>query len=103
MARVGEGAALSSTSSVTGPDGPGGTGEPDVPHLAVRAALARRPTRFLISLWPLRCWAHLLGGALFGVGVLASLVVLISLGVVLAVVGVGLLLLACTGRCSGYR
>lgn len=92
-ARVGKGAALSSMSSVTGPSGPG---DPDVPNLAVREALARRPTRFLISLWPLRCWVHLLGGALFGAGILVSLVVLVSLGVVLSVVGVGLLLLACT-------
>ncbi|MFJ2738267.1 sensor histidine kinase [Streptomyces sp. NPDC087440] len=57
--------------------------------------LTRRPRDFLLSRWPLRCWAHLLTGALFGSGVLVGLVLLTALGVVLSVVGVGLLLLGC--------
>ncbi|MFI7277714.1 sensor histidine kinase [Streptomyces sp. NPDC049879] len=76
-----------------GADGTDGTG---VPAFAVRAALARPPVRFLLSSWPLRCWAHLAGGALLGAAALLTLVVLAFTGGVLAVVGVGLLLLACT-------
>ncbi|MFD8788175.1 sensor histidine kinase [Kitasatospora sp. NPDC059599] len=66
-----------------------------VPGVAVRRALGRRPTEFLFSTWPLRCWLHLLGGALFGLGLLLTLVVLVSAGILLSVVGVGLLVLAC--------
>ncbi|MEU9357980.1 sensor domain-containing protein [Streptomyces sp. NPDC048301] len=83
-------------SSAKEPSVPGGLGGPPSPDAAVREALARRPKDFLFSRWPLRCWAHLLTGALFGIGVLLGLALLISLGVVLSVVGVGLLLLACT-------
>ncbi|MHC8564241.1 sensor domain-containing protein [Streptomyces albidoflavus] len=63
-----------------------------MPRPAVREAL-RRPSRFLLSAWPLRCWLHLLGGVLSGAVVLAVLVVAVSLGVVLSVIGVGLLIL----------
>ncbi|RFU84374.1 sensor histidine kinase [Streptomyces triticagri] len=77
-------------STAKGPGGPGG------PDTAVREALARRPRRFLFSLWPLLCWAHLLSGTLFGLGVLLALTVLVSLGAILSVLGVGLLLLVCT-------
>ncbi|MCQ9706699.1 MULTISPECIES: sensor histidine kinase [unclassified Streptomyces] len=78
----------------------GTTAEPDgavdsdlpAPRPAVREAL-RRPVRFLLSAWPLRCWLHLLGGVLSGAVVLVVLVVAVSLGVVLSVIGVGLLLL----------
>ncbi|MEU0398715.1 sensor domain-containing protein [Streptomyces sp. NPDC006197] len=50
--------------------------------------------RFLFSSWPLRSWGFLLSGALFGLGVLVALIVLVSVGVLLTVIGVGLLLLA---------
>lgn len=76
-------------------EGSNGAAGPGIPQFAVREALGRKPAGFLLSSWPLRCWAHLLGGALFGVGVLLALLVLVSLGVVLSVVGVGLLVLAC--------
>ncbi|GHF24664.1 histidine kinase [Streptomyces mashuensis] len=66
-----------------------------VQPVAVWEAL-RRPRRFLLSAWPVRCWAYLFSGSLFGLVVLASLVALVALGVVLSVVGVGLLVLAAT-------
>ncbi|MEU9005087.1 sensor domain-containing protein [Streptomyces sp. NPDC048551] len=55
--------------------------------------VARRPLRFLGSWWPWRCWAYLGGGFLLGYPVLVALVLLTGLGVLLAVTGVGLLLL----------
>ncbi|MEU9039011.1 sensor domain-containing protein [Streptomyces sp. NPDC048352] len=63
------------------------------PPAAVWRAL-RRPGRFLGSWWPWRCWAYLAGGCPLGYGVLLALVLLVGLGVVLAVAGIGLLLLA---------
>ncbi|MEU3726260.1 sensor domain-containing protein [Streptomyces sp. NPDC031705] len=63
------------------------------PPAAVWRAL-RRPVRFLGSWWPWRCWAYLAGGCPLGYGVLLALVLLVGLGVVLAVAGIGLLLLA---------
>ncbi|GHF56924.1 histidine kinase [Kitasatospora xanthocidica] len=77
------------------PDGADGTDGVAVPDIAVRRALGRRPADFLFSAWPLRCWLNLLGGALFGLGLLLALVVLVSVGILLSVVGVGLLVLAC--------
>ncbi|MFJ1592519.1 sensor histidine kinase [Kitasatospora albolonga] len=56
--------------------------------------MRQRPTRFLFSSWPLRCWAHLFVGMLFGLVVLLGLVLMVSAGVLLSVVGVGVLLLA---------
>ncbi|ATZ23448.1 Signal transduction histidine-protein kinase/phosphatase DegS [Streptomyces lavendulae subsp. lavendulae] len=56
-------------------------------------AVARRPWRFLRSWWPWRCWAYLGSGFPLGYAVLVALVLLVGLGVVLAVAGVGLLLL----------
>ncbi|MEU2870190.1 sensor domain-containing protein [Streptomyces olivoreticuli] len=64
------------------------------PGITVLQAL-RRPLRFLLSAWPLRCWAYLLSGAVLGLIVLAVLTVLVGAGVFLTVVGVGLLLLLC--------
>ncbi|ORT57466.1 sensor histidine kinase [Streptomyces sp. CB03238] len=83
------------------------TGEPredgEVPHtepslpderpVAVWEAVRRRPLRFLLSGWPLRSWGFLLSGALFGLGILVALIVLVSVGMLLSVIGVGLLLL----------
>ncbi|MFF7993915.1 sensor histidine kinase [Kitasatospora xanthocidica] len=77
------------------PDGAAGPDGTAVPDIAVRRALGRRPADFLLSAWPLRCWLNLLGGALFGLGLLLALVVLVSVGILLSVVGVGLLVLAC--------
>ncbi|MCX5193421.1 sensor domain-containing protein [Streptomyces sp. NBC_00249] len=53
----------------------------------------RRPVRFLGSWWPWRCWAYLGSGFPLGYAVLVGLVGLVGLGVVLAVAGIGLLLL----------
>jgi len=61
---------------------------------AVRHALRRSPTRYLVSGWPLRCWAHSLVGTAVGSAVLVGLAGLVLLGVALSVVGVGLALLA---------
>ncbi|MEJ8641562.1 sensor domain-containing protein [Streptomyces sp. MS1.HAVA.3] len=55
----------------------------------------RRPLRFLGSWWPWRCWAYLGSGFLVGYPVLVVLGLLVGLGVVLAVAGIGLLLLLC--------
>ncbi|MFB0632948.1 sensor histidine kinase [Streptomyces sp. AB3(2024)] len=62
------------------------------PPVAVWAA-GRRPWRFLRSWWPWRCWAYLGSGFPLGYAVLVALVLLVGLGVVLAVAGIGLLLL----------
>ncbi|MFI7354286.1 sensor histidine kinase [Streptomyces avidinii] len=63
-----------------------------LPPVAVLAAI-RRPLRFLGSWWPWRCWAYLGSGFLVGYPVLLVLVLLVGLGVTLAPVGIGLLLL----------
>ncbi|KIF06183.1 histidine kinase, partial [Streptomyces sp. RSD-27] len=55
--------------------------------------MLRRPLRFLGSWWPWRCWAYLGGGCALGYGVLCALVLLLGLGVLLAVTGIGLVLL----------
>ncbi|MEV7522057.1 sensor domain-containing protein [Streptomyces sp. NPDC091371] len=67
----------------------------DGPPVAVWAAVRQRPGRFLRSWWPWRCWGYLASGCLIGYAVLVALVLLVGLGVVLAVAGVGLLLLLC--------
>ncbi|MCX5381327.1 sensor domain-containing protein [Streptomyces sp. NBC_00091] len=63
-----------------------------VPPVTVWRAM-RRPLRFLVSWWPWRCWAYLGSGFPLGYGVLLAVVLLVGLGVLLAVAGVGLLLL----------
>ncbi|MFJ8162673.1 sensor domain-containing protein [Streptomyces sp. NPDC096136] len=65
---------------------------PPEPPVAVWRVL-RRPLRFLGSWWPWRCWAYLGGGWALGYGVLCALVLLLGLGVLLAVAGIGLVLL----------
>ncbi|MFD8947409.1 sensor domain-containing protein [Streptomyces xanthophaeus] len=62
------------------------------PPVAVWAVL-RRPLHFLGSWWPWRCWGYLGSGFLLGYAVLLALALLLGLGVVLAVAGIGLLLL----------
>ncbi|MFJ7589761.1 sensor domain-containing protein [Streptomyces sp. NPDC097617] len=76
------------------PDSPALLGpEPaDAPPVAVLAVL-RRPLRFLGSWWPWRSWAYLGSGFLIGYPVLVVLALLVGLGVALAPVGIGLLLL----------
>ncbi|MFE7528160.1 sensor domain-containing protein [Kitasatospora sp. NPDC057542] len=53
-------------------------------------ALRANPLRFPFTRWVPRCWAYLLGGALFGPVLLAVLAALLVLGAGLSVVGVGL-------------
>ncbi|MFD6873899.1 MULTISPECIES: sensor histidine kinase [unclassified Streptomyces] len=60
--------------------------------VAVWGAL-RRPSAFLGSWWPWRCWAYLGSGAVLGYVVLVLLAALVGLGVLLSVVGIGLVLL----------
>ncbi|MGW7026578.1 sensor domain-containing protein [Streptomyces xanthophaeus] len=62
------------------------------PPVAVWAVL-RRPLHFLGSWCPWRCWGYLGSGFLLGYAVLLTLALLLGLGVVLAVAGIGLLLL----------
>ncbi|MFE7590394.1 sensor histidine kinase [Kitasatospora sp. NPDC057512] len=57
---------------------------------SVREALRAHPLRFPFTRWVPRCWAYLLGGALFGPVLLVVLVVLLVVGAGLSVVGVGL-------------
>ncbi|MFD9406802.1 sensor histidine kinase [Streptomyces sp. NPDC059989] len=71
----------------------------DGPPVAVWAAV-RRPARFLFSWWPWRCWGYLASGFLIGYPLLVALVLLVGLGVVLAVAGIGLLLLLCAAVCG---
>ncbi|KDN82027.1 sensor histidine kinase [Kitasatospora cheerisanensis] len=56
----------------------------------------RRPLRFLVSGWPWRIWALLLSGAVQGAVVLLALLVGELLGITLAVVGIGVPILAAT-------
>ncbi|MEV7542642.1 sensor domain-containing protein [Streptomyces sp. NPDC089915] len=65
---------------------------PPEPPVAVWRVL-RRPVRFLGSWWPWRCWAYLGSGFALGYGVLCALALLLGLGLLLAVAGIGLVLL----------
>ncbi|MEV7416347.1 sensor domain-containing protein [Streptomyces sp. NPDC089919] len=62
--------------------------------VAVWEALRRRPSRFLLSLWPLRVWAFLLSGTVLGALLLLVLAVLLCAGIGLSMLGVGLVVLA---------
>ncbi|WP_225987666.1 sensor histidine kinase [Streptomyces spectabilis] len=53
----------------------------------------QRPHRFLLSSWPLRCWAYVCGGLPLGLAVLLAMLVLVASGLLLSAVGVGLALL----------
>ena len=48
-----------------------------------------RPTRFLVSGWPLRSLIYLTGGALIGFATIVATLFLLAAGVVLSVVVVG--------------
>ncbi|KOG86382.1 histidine kinase, partial [Streptomyces varsoviensis] len=61
--------------------------------VSVWQAMRRSPRRFLLSLWPWRCWAYVLSGTVVGVGALSALAFLAVLGVLFSVIGVGLVLL----------
>ncbi|RPF44556.1 signal transduction histidine kinase [Streptomyces sp. Ag109_G2-6] len=77
----------------TTPDPAPDPAPPLEPAVAVWRSL-RRPLRFLASWWPWRCWAYLGSGFVLGYGVLCALVLLLGLGLLLAVAGIGLVLLA---------
>ncbi|WP_052868027.1 sensor histidine kinase [Streptomyces niger] len=62
--------------------------------VAVWEAMRRRPLRFALSAWPLRAWAFLLSGTVFGSVVLFLFAALLCAGLGLSVVGIGLVLLA---------
>ncbi|MET9696656.1 sensor domain-containing protein [Streptomyces sp. NPDC006529] len=61
--------------------------------VAVWEALRRRPLRYLVSRWPLRAAAFLLGGTPWGFLVLLGFALLLFVGLGLSVLGVGLLVL----------
>ncbi|MFG3258338.1 sensor histidine kinase [Streptomyces sp. NPDC048172] len=58
-------------------------------------ALARGPRRFLLSSWPWRAFGYLLAGGVFGVGWFFLALGLLSAGLLLFPVGVGVLALLC--------
>ncbi|MFI8930291.1 sensor histidine kinase [Streptomyces sp. NPDC053474] len=51
------------------------------------------PHRFLLSAWPLRCWAYVCGGVPLGLAVLLVMLVLVAGGLLTSAVGIGLVLL----------
>ncbi|MCI3933580.1 sensor histidine kinase [Streptomyces sp. AN091965] len=51
------------------------------------------PHRFLLSSWPLRCWAYVCGGVPLGLAVLLVMLVLVAGGLLTSAVGIGLVLL----------
>ncbi|GGV07221.1 histidine kinase [Streptomyces spectabilis] len=53
----------------------------------------QRPHRFLLSSWPLRCWAYVCGGLPLGLAVLLAMLVLVASGLLLSALGIGLALL----------
>ncbi|MCA1218511.1 sensor histidine kinase [Streptomyces sp. 8L] len=62
--------------------------------VAVWEAIRRRPLRFALSAWPLRCWAFLLSGTFMGFAALLLFAALVFVGLGLSVVGIGLVFLA---------
>ncbi|MEV4992113.1 sensor histidine kinase [Streptomyces niveus] len=55
--------------------------------------MRQAPQRFILSSWPWRVWAHLLGGALTGLASLLLLAALSVSGLLLSVIGVDLVLM----------
>ncbi|WP_329082557.1 sensor histidine kinase [Streptomyces niveus] len=55
--------------------------------------MGQPPQRFILSSWPWRVWAHLLGGALTGLASLLLLAALAVSGLLLSVIGVDLVLM----------
>lgn len=68
-------------------------GGPVMSTVAVWEALRRRPLRYLVSRWPLRAWAFLLGGTVWGFLVLLGFAALLFVGLGLSVLGIGLAVL----------
>ncbi|MFG2170012.1 sensor histidine kinase [Streptomyces niveus] len=64
-----------------------------VPGVTVWRAMRQPPQRFILSSWPWRVWAHLLGGALTGLASLLLLAALAVSGLLLSVIGVDLVLM----------
>lgn len=64
-----------------------------MPGVTVWRAMRQPPRRFILSSWPWRVWAHLLGGALTGLASLLLLVALAVSGLLLSVIGVDLVLM----------
>ncbi|MFH7600240.1 sensor domain-containing protein [Streptomyces racemochromogenes] len=85
----GSSAAVPVPTAVPVPEPPLAVPEPPVAAWRV----LRRPLRFLGSWWPWRCWAYLGSGFALGYAVLCALALLLGLGVLLAVAGIGLVLL----------
>lgn len=61
--------------------------------VTVWRAMGQPPQRFILSSWPWRVWAHLLGGALTGLASLLLLAALAVSGLLLSVIGVDLVLM----------
>ncbi|MFE5845655.1 sensor histidine kinase [Streptomyces niveus] len=70
-----------------------GTDTDAVPGVTVWRAMRQPPQRFILSSWPWRVWAHLLGGALTGLASLLLLAALAVSGLLLSVIGVDLVLM----------
>ncbi|MFF9348225.1 sensor histidine kinase [Streptomyces sp. NPDC014734] len=70
--------------------------EDDHRGIAVWEVLRERPMGYLLTLWPLRCLAYVLSGAVLGYAVLIALIVLVVSGVTLSLFGIGLLILVAT-------
>lgn len=64
-----------------------------MPGVTVWRAMGQPPQRFILSSWPWRVWAHLLGGALTGLASLLLLAALAVSGLLLSVIGVDLVLM----------
>lgn len=64
-----------------------------MPGVTVWRAMRQPPQRFVLSSWPWRVWAHLLGGALTGLASLLLLAALAVSGLLLSVIGVDLVLM----------
>lgn len=64
-----------------------------MPGVTVWRAMRQPPQRFILSSWPWRVWAHLLGGALTGLASLLLLAALAVSGLLLSVIGVDLVLM----------
>ncbi|EST29337.1 hypothetical protein M877_12360 [Streptomyces niveus NCIMB 11891] len=64
-----------------------------MPGVTVWRAMGQPPRCFILSSWPWRVWAHLLGGALTGLASLLLLTALAVSGLLLSVIGVDLVLM----------
>lgn len=81
--------AVAGTGAADGAGAAAGTGA------GVWQAMARGPVRLLLSSWPWRAFGYLVAGGVLGVGWLCLAAALLTVGVLLAPVGVGVLALLC--------